>query len=58
MTTTQPDPRQDPAAHEEPEVAQEDSVPTDGRDVDGEKMMKQVVNEKLEQPPGQEKSED
>ncbi|APW38663.1 hypothetical protein RD110_16850 [Rhodoferax koreense] len=36
--------------HEEPEITQEESVPLDGRDHDGEEMMKQVRNPKLEQP--------
>ena len=37
-------------AHEEPEITQEESVPSDGRDTEGEEMMKQVVNRKLEDP--------
>jgi len=37
-------------AHEEPEITQEESVPSDGRDIEGEEMMKQVVNRKLEDP--------
>lgn len=43
--------------HEEPEITQEESVPTDGRDVEGEKLMKDVVNHKLEQKPGEEKTD-
>lgn len=43
---------------EEPEITQEEAVPTDGKDVEGEKMMKQVRNKKLEEQPGEEKSED
>ncbi|WP_295981336.1 hypothetical protein [uncultured Variovorax sp.] len=35
---------------EEPEVTQEESVPTDGRDVEGEKLMKGVTNKKLHEP--------
>ncbi|MGJ7579210.1 hypothetical protein ACSFA3_03410 [Variovorax sp. RHLX14] len=42
-------------ANEEPEITNEEAVPNDGRDVEGEKMMKEVVNKKLEQPPGEEK---
>jgi hypothetical protein len=44
--------------HEEPEITQEESVPTDGRDVEGEKLMKGVVNEKLAEKPGEEKKKD
>lgn len=33
--------------NEEPEVTQEESVPSDGRDHDGENMMKQVSNPQL-----------
>jgi hypothetical protein len=43
-------------AHEEPEITQEESVPTDGRDVEGEELMKDVGNKKLEQQPGEERS--
>ena len=32
---------------EEPEVTQEESIPSDGRDVEGERLMKKVSNEKL-----------
>lgn len=32
---------------EEPEVTQEESVPTDGRNAEGERMMKDVRNSKL-----------
>ena len=41
--------------HEEPEITQEEAVPNDGKDIEGEEMMKQVVNEKLEEKPGEEK---
>jgi hypothetical protein len=34
-------------AHEEPEITQEESVPSDGRDTEGEELMKQVNNRKL-----------
>jgi hypothetical protein len=47
-----------PQTHEEPEITQEESVPTDGRDLEGEKLMKKVRNKKLEDPPGEEKTED
>ena len=43
--TTPPTPK-----HEEPEVTQEDDVPTDGKDVEGEEMMKKVQNKKLHEP--------
>ncbi|WP_206179830.1 hypothetical protein [Variovorax sp. RKNM96] len=43
-------------AHEEPEITQEESVPSDGRDTEGEEMMKKVGNRKLhEQGPAEEK---
>jgi hypothetical protein len=37
--------------NEEPALTQEESVPTDGEDVDGENMMKSVRNELLQEPP-------
>jgi len=40
---------------EEPGITQEEAVPNDGKDIEGEEMMKQVVNEKLEEKPGEEK---
>ncbi|MET3496067.1 hypothetical protein [Variovorax boronicumulans] len=36
-----------PSVHEEPEITQEESVPSDGADTAGEEMMKGVVNPKL-----------
>lgn len=33
--------------NEEPEITQEDSVPSDGKDVEGEQMMKKVSNKKM-----------
>ncbi|SFP59393.1 hypothetical protein [Variovorax sp. 770b2] len=33
--------------HEEPEITQEESVPSDGRDTEGEALMKEVKNRKL-----------
>lgn len=35
------------STHEEPEVTQEESVPSDGRDIEGEQLMKEVSNRKL-----------
>jgi hypothetical protein len=35
---------------DEPEITQEESVPTDGRDVEGEEQMKKVGNDKLREP--------
>lgn len=35
------------STHEEPEVTQEESVPSDGRDIEGERLMKDVSNQKL-----------
>ncbi len=35
---------------DEPEITQEESVPTDGRDAEGEEMMRKVGNEKLREP--------
>lgn len=35
------------APHEEPEVTQEEAVPSDGRDTEGERLMKDVSNSKL-----------
>lgn len=34
----------------EPEITREESVPNDGRDTEGEAMMKEVRNKKLEEP--------
>ncbi|ODU13963.1 MAG: hypothetical protein BGP22_08670 [Variovorax sp. 67-131] len=42
-----PMPTPKPAHHEEPEVTQEESVPSDGRDAEGERLMKDVRNSKL-----------
>ena len=46
-TPNTPDARHAP---DEPEITQEESVPTDGRDIEGEAMMKDVRNKKLEEP--------
>ncbi|MDA8443947.1 hypothetical protein [Paracidovorax valerianellae] len=51
MSPTQRKPPSD-----EPEVTQENDVPLDGTDPDGEDMMKEVRNDRLEVPPGEEKS--
>ena len=40
-------PKPQPFPHEEPEVTQEESVPSDGRDTEGEELMKGVSNGKL-----------
>lgn len=40
----------EPLPREEPEVTREESVPTDGRDTEGEKLMKEVKNPKLHEP--------
>lgn len=44
--SSKPSPAKQPA-HEEPEPTQEESVPTDGRDTEGERLMKDVGNSKL-----------
>jgi hypothetical protein len=43
--------------NDEPEITQEDSIPSDGKDVEGEELMKKVGNAELDQQPGEEKSE-
>lgn len=45
-----PAPKRGQRAADEPELTQEESVPTDGRDTQGEEMMKQVRNDKLQEP--------
>jgi len=45
-----PKPHDGKHTHEEPEITQEEAVPNDGRDVEGEAMMKDVQNKKLEEP--------
>ncbi|MEJ8825094.1 hypothetical protein WKW80_24205 [Variovorax humicola] len=42
--------RTKPGDHEEPELTQEESVPSDGKDIEGEAMMKSVHNKKLVNP--------
>ena len=36
------------ATTEEPEIVQEEAIPSDGKDVEGEEMMKLVYNDKLD----------
>ncbi|MET0543084.1 MAG: hypothetical protein ABWZ88_15175 [Variovorax sp.] len=57
MTPSESSPRTKPY-NEEPEITQEESIPSDGPDVEGEAMMKQVRNKKLEQPEGPADGED
>ncbi|SFE02753.1 hypothetical protein [Paracidovorax konjaci] len=45
-------------ASDEPEVTQENDVPLDGTDPDGEAMMKEVRNDRLEVPPGEEEKDE
>lgn len=42
-----PSPASTKTTHEEPEPTQEESVPSDGRDTEGEALMKDVRNGKL-----------
>ncbi len=46
---TQPSPPPS-AADPEPDITREESVPSDGRDTEGEAMMKDVRNKKLQEP--------
>ena len=49
MNTPSPSPSPRPKrSPDEPEITQEESVPTDGSDPEGEAMMKKVENRKLE----------
>lgn len=43
-----PPPKRRERSHDEPEITQEESVPTDGKDTEGEELMKKVDNKKLE----------
>ncbi len=45
-------------AHDEPEITQERDVPLDGTDPAGEDMMKQVRNDRLQVPPGEEEKKE
>ena len=49
MTPDQPDEKH--KDNEEPAITQEESVPIDGTDVEGEEMMKSVRNDLLKEPP-------
>ena len=49
MTPDHPD--QKSKDNEEPDITQEEAVPTDGKDVEGEEMMKSVRNDLLKEPP-------
>lgn len=48
-----PNPSRKPAS-DEPEITQETAVPLDGTDPVGEEMMKEVRNDRLQVPPGEE----
>jgi hypothetical protein len=51
MNTPTPPPGSRPKrSADEPEITQEESVPTDGSDTEGEEMMKKVENKKLADP--------
>ncbi|MEO7243219.1 MAG: hypothetical protein ABIW85_09940 [Variovorax sp.] len=50
MTSTPTTPQANP--NEEPEITQEESVPSDGKDEEGEKMMREVRNPKLKPEAG------
>ena len=51
MTPDHPD--QKSKDNEEPGITQEESVPTDGTDVEGGEMRKSVRNDLLKEPPPQ-----
>ena len=51
MTPDHPD--QNSKDNEGPAITQEESVPIDGKDVEGEEMMKSVRNDLLKEPPPQ-----
>ena len=51
MTPCYPD--QNSKDNEEPAITQEESVPIDGKDIEGEEMMKSVRNDLLKEPPPQ-----
>lgn len=58
MTKHAAPPQKSATLHEEPEITQEEAVPSDGKDTEGEKLMKKVRNPKLDQAPGEERTED
>ncbi|MDB5732558.1 MAG: hypothetical protein JWQ03_2453 [Variovorax sp.] len=43
-----------PHTNDEPEITQEDDVPIDRKDVEGERLMKEVRNDKLKDKSGTE----
>ncbi|MBT2335243.1 hypothetical protein J7E49_15160 [Variovorax paradoxus] len=43
-----PSPKRSKRSPDEPEITQEESVPTDGKDTEGEELMKKVENKKLQ----------
>ncbi|AMM23691.1 hypothetical protein [Variovorax sp. PAMC 28711] len=47
---TTPAPSQDGRAQDEPDITREESVPSDGQDHDGEKMMEELGRDKPGQP--------
>ena len=49
MTPDHPDEKS--KGNEEPGITQEESVPSDGKDVEGEEMMKSVRNDLLKELP-------
>ena len=44
--TPKPDPAKMPHTHDEPEIAQEEDIPSDGKDGQGEKMMEELGRDK------------
>ncbi|RZL93766.1 MAG: hypothetical protein EOP82_06585 [Variovorax sp.] len=51
MKTPTPAP---PTGTDEPEIAQEEDIPSDGTDHAAREMMKEVRNDRLSVPPGEE----
>jgi hypothetical protein len=54
MTQSNPDQRKEKTKdqdNDEPTITREESVPSDGKDVEGEEMMKSVRNDQLKEPP-------
>lgn len=50
MPTKPPPPSTDELLNEEPEIVQEESVPSDGKDTKGEKMMEELGRHKPQPP--------
>lgn len=44
--TPKPDPANQPHTDDEPEIAQEEDIPSDGKDKKGEKMMEELGRDK------------